>query len=48
MVILDNDNKHGSDSSIEIKLLNQYTQKFLSVITIEEKFLFSIQKSKLL
>lgn len=42
MLILDDDNKDGSIPNAWIKLLNQYTQKFLLVIIIKEKFLFSI------
>lgn len=44
MMILDNDEEDNLDPSTRITLLNQYTQKSLSVITTEEKFLNSIQK----
>lgn len=43
-VIIDNNKKGGSDLSAQIILLNQRIQKILSVITMEKKFLNSIQK----
>lgn len=46
-MILDDDNKSGIDPSAWIKLLNQCTHKPLSVTTIKEEFLFSVQKSTL-
>lgn len=44
MVILDNDEESDLDLKIRVILLNQHTQKPLSVITIEKEFLNSIQK----
>lgn len=43
-VILDNDEKGGLDPNVRITLLNQRTQKLLSVITTKKEFLSSIQK----
>lgn len=42
MVILDKYEKDYLDLNAQIILLNQHTQKFLSVITTKEKFLASI------
>lgn len=44
MVILDNDEKNGSNPNTQITFLNQHTQKPLSVIITKEKFLSSVQK----
>lgn len=41
-MILDNNEESGSDLKIQVILLNQRTQKPLSVITIEKEFLNSI------
>ena len=43
-IILDNEGEGGSDPNTQIILLNQRTQKRLSVITTEEQFFSSIEK----
>lgn len=48
MMILVDNKESSSDLSIWIKLLNQHTQKLLSVIITKKEFLNSIQKFKLL
>lgn len=48
MILPNHDNENGSDLSAQIQLLNQYTQKCLSVIITKEQFLFSILKFTLL
>lgn len=43
-VILDDKREYDSEPNTQIILLNQFTQKPLSVITTEEEFLSSIEK----
>ena len=44
MMILNENEKVYSEPNVWIILLNAHTSKSLSVITIKEEFLFSIQK----
>ena len=41
-MILDDDKESGSDLRARITVLNQRTQKLLSIITTEEEFLNSV------